>query len=94
MKTSLANASKQEGILREQVLENEKNQKEIQRLVLKQMAMKTEIDKLTSRNEKYRKEMGEKNKYGRELNKEILMLVHRYLLIFHYFSFIPFFFNL
>ncbi|KAJ8683602.1 hypothetical protein QAD02_019394 [Eretmocerus hayati] len=74
LRTTSSNAKKQEERLKEQVDENEKSHKEIQRLTTKQMSMKAEIDKANQKNDRYRKEIMEKNKFIQELSREILKL--------------------
>lgn len=71
LKTTSINAARQENLLRDQVMENEKNQKEIQKLMLKQLSMKGEADKMNARMEKTRKELFEKNRSINDMAKEI-----------------------
>ncbi|KAL7301882.1 hypothetical protein TKK_0005485 [Trichogramma kaykai] len=70
LKTSTDNAKKQEQLLKDEVQENEHLQKEIQRMMLKQLATKTEADRLKTRLDASRKQLHDNDKVMNDLQRE------------------------
>jgi uncharacterized protein (DUF3084 family) len=71
LKETQNNVIKQEKLLMDQIIETEKCRKEIQKMLLKEISMKTLSDKLEAKIESIDKELTDKNRHIKDLHKDI-----------------------